>query len=95
MNKWIIAEGSQTVVLVDNGSQVGILIFADDLEQAQTNARLIVAVPDLLDACKDAKKAIYEAINKRKSNLSAVWHTLEAAITKAEPQQADEPERAG
>ncbi|KKN35467.1 hypothetical protein LCGC14_0783190 [marine sediment metagenome] len=38
----------------------------------------------LLDACKDAKKAIYEAINKRKSNLSVVWHTLEVTITKAE-----------
>ena len=50
----------------------------------EANARLIVAAPDLLVVCKDAKKAIYEAINKRKSNLSAAWHTLEAVITKAE-----------
>lgn len=37
---------------------MGILVFADDLEQAQINARLIAAAPDLLDACKMARDAL-------------------------------------
>ncbi len=42
------------------------------------------AAPDLLGACKEAKKAIYETINKRPTSLSIVHHILEDAIAKAE-----------
>lgn len=91
MNKWTIANGNQTAVLVnDDSNQMGIIVFADDLEQAQTNARLIAAAPDLLDACKHVIK---EAKNV-KGKMFSILPVLNA-ITKAESQQADEPERTG
>ena len=43
------------------------------------------AAPNLLDACKTAKEAVYAAINGDKSKLSHVWHDLEQAIAKAKP----------
>ena len=39
---------------------------------------------ELLEACKEAKMVIYNAINKRKVNLSLTWHSLEKAIALAE-----------
>ena len=45
---------------------------------------LLKAAPELVEACKRAKSAIYETINKRKAPLSSIWHDLEDTIAKAE-----------
>ncbi len=42
------------------------------------------ATPKLLEACIEAKKAIYEAINRRPASLGGVHHELEQAIDKAQ-----------
>ncbi len=50
---------------------------------SEANARLIAAAPELLAACEEAQKAVYETINRRPAPLSTVCHSLEDAIVKA------------
>ncbi len=54
----------------------------------EANAKFIVQAcnnyKDLLIACKEAKKVIYEAINKRPTSLSTTHHTLKIAIANTE-----------
>ena len=38
---------------------------------------------DLLEACKEAQRRVYEAINKRGADLPQLWHELQDAISKA------------
>lgn len=38
---------------------------------------------ELLEACRQAKKDVYEAINKRPVDLSLTWTDLDRAIAKA------------
>ena len=59
---------------------------------ALANARLIAAAPDLLAACEHVRDNLMQ-------ESPEVWEIeiacLDYAITKAEPQQADRPERTG
>ena len=61
-----------------------VLIMEKGHIEMEANAHLIASAPELLEACKEARKEIYEAINKRSNNLSMVWHSLNDAIAKAE-----------
>ena len=54
--------------------------------QANANARLIAAAPDLLAACQDAQTAIYDAMhagNLSREYAGSVIEKIEAAIAKA------------
>ncbi len=85
--KWEVTNRiSEPVIFVKNpdGDRTVIALCFDITGDKQLdNARLIATAPELLEACKEAKKEIYEAINRRKNCLAAVIHRLEIVIEKA------------
>lgn len=57
------------------------------LNEAQANARLISAAPELLEACEEAKTAIYDAMhagNLSREYAGCVIGKIEQTIAKAE-----------
>lgn len=59
---------------------VSLIVRKDHYYQLEAQAK---NQPDLLAACREAKKAVYEAINRRPASLSTVHRNLKAAIDKA------------
>jgi len=52
--------------------------------QAQANARLIAAAPDLLAACRRISKALRNAPHETQNAYQGIWADIDAAIAKAE-----------